>query len=93
MDVPTLTKCLPNHSWKSPQDLSIKSVIHKIENAVRLKKQIIIAFSLFFVANLSAQSSKNILINEFLASNVSVDADVVNCIFANITKSAVYADK
>ena len=73
-----MTKCLPNHSWKSPQDLSIKSPIHKIENALRLKKQIIIAFSLFFVANLSAQSSKNILINEFLASNVSVDADIVD---------------
>ena len=73
-----MTKCLPNHSWKSPQDLSIKSVIHKTGNAVRLKKQIIIAFSLFFVANLSAQSSKNILINEFLASNVSVDADIVD---------------
>ena len=73
-----MTKCLPNHSWKSPQDMSIKSVIHKTGNAVRLKKQTIIAFSLFFVANLSAQSSKNILINEFLASNVSVDADIVD---------------
>ncbi len=43
-----------------------------------IKYQIIIAFSLFSIANLSAQSSKNIFINEFLASNVSVDADIID---------------
>jgi parallel beta-helix repeat protein len=43
-----------------------------------LKSQIFIAFSLFSASILSAQSSHNIFINEFLASNVSVDADIVD---------------
>ena len=45
---------------------------------MKTKNQITIALSFFFIVNLSAQNNKAILINEFLATNVSVDADIVD---------------
>ncbi len=43
-----------------------------------MKNQLIIAFGLFLSGTLSAQDNPHIYINEFLASNVSVDADIVD---------------
>jgi hypothetical protein len=43
-----------------------------------MKSKIIIAFGLFLSAALFAQENKKICVNEFLASNVSIDADIVD---------------
>jgi hypothetical protein len=43
-----------------------------------MKNQVITIFSIFLFANLSAQNNFNIYINEFLSSNVSINADIVD---------------
>ena len=43
-----------------------------------MKPQVIVAFSFLILGTLSAQNNHNIYINEFLAYNVSIDADIVD---------------